>query len=115
MKNWYFIAFVVLGILFIVAAGFLLRDLQNILDSSLPTEMPGDVNTLTASAALITAVASLLGAILTFVLSWRQEQRKQRIAEMTLERERLALEKEKLALEQLRHEIEQKKENASDA
>jgi hypothetical protein len=110
MKNWYFAAFVFFSILFLVAAVFIVSDVQNAM-SAFPPERPNDPEILTASAALITAVASLLGSILTFLLSWRQEQRKQNIAQAALARERVALEKEKLALERLRREIEQQEEN----
>lgn len=63
----------------------------------------------TATAALITAVASLAGVILKFVLSWQQEQHRQQIAQAVLERERMELEKKNLALERLPHEVERDK------
>ncbi|MFO7683243.1 MAG: hypothetical protein R6X34_24680 [Chloroflexota bacterium] len=115
MKNWYFAAFVFFSFLFLGTAVFLLfifgDTVNNVFPTDTPPEMAVETIDLTAAAAFITAVAALLGAVLTFMLAWRQEQHRQKIDQAFLEREKVELEKEKLALERLRLEMEQEREN----
>jgi hypothetical protein len=111
MNNWAFKAFILFGILFIVAAFFLVSTATDVAGEAFPSDAPPGDSTLTAMVALVTAVVSLVGAILTFILSWQQDIRRQKLDQIVLERERVALEKERLALERLRRELEQAPQN----
>lgn len=99
MKKYYFWAFIFFGILFIVSAFIWLGASQG--PSPRP---PVDEGTTAVTIALITAVVSLIGSVITLVLGVRKERREQRLAQGQLALQQAELEKVRLELDQLKRE-----------
>lgn len=104
-RNWYLWIFIIFSGVFIASSGYWLISFLSGPDRFLPAS----VGVATGSIALITAVVSLIGTLLTLFLSVRKERREQALAQLALERQRLELEKERLALERLKRELEREK------
>ena len=106
-RNWYFGAFIIFSILFVVSALIWFGSISPVPDYEF---VPGEDEITAASIALATAVFSLIGTVLTLFLTVRQERREQKRAEIALELQRLEIEKERLALERLKRELKQEKD-----